>query len=106
MQQLPVFLARHWIDIFLPKKADLVRLLQLVDGHGIGAKFSVIQLDSPLVLLAAMDGFHFFFSLDLSGHLGSGNRQPNEEYCGKKQQSQKQVSLLARFGGLPRTVGR
>src|SRR5665213_3587512 len=95
MEQLPILLPGHWIDILLPQKTDLICFFQLVDGNGIGAEFSVIELDGALVLLSAMDGFGFFISLNLLADSGGGNRQPNQDHCGKKKKAEQQVALLS-----------
>ena len=94
MEQFPIFLAGHRIDIILPQEADLIALFQLVHRGGIGAEFAVIQLNGAFVLLPAVYGFHFFFPLNFFTNLGRGQGHGNENHYKQKKKSQQQVSLL------------
>ncbi len=73
----------------------MIGLLQLVQGHGIGAEFAVVELNGSFILLAAMDGLDFFFALNLLADFRRGDGQANHEDGHEKQQPEQQIALLS-----------
>ena len=55
MDDLPVVLAGHGIDIALAQEAYVVAVLQLIDRCRVASELFVIELDGARVLLAPVD---------------------------------------------------
>jgi hypothetical protein len=87
MQQLPISLARNGIDVLLAQKADVIRILQLINGGGILPHFAVVELNGALVLIAAMNGLHFFLALDFLADLRRGDGQRYQDESRDEQQT-------------------
>ena len=90
----PVVLAGHRIEITLAQETLIVGLHQLVNGVGIAAVFVVIDLDRPGILLAAMYGFFFLIAADGIRHLGRRDRQRDHNQQDHEQNAEQQKALF------------
>jgi hypothetical protein len=63
MNDAPVVLSSHRIEVALSEEALPIGVHQLIDAVRVAAKFLVIQLDGAPVLLAAMDRLELFVAL-------------------------------------------
>jgi hypothetical protein len=96
MNQPPVVLTRDGIGVFLAQKANIVRIDQLVNRRRIPAEFAVVELNRPLVLLAAMHRLNFFVALDGLRHPRRGDGQPDQNQRHQEQHCDQDVSVFAR----------
>jgi hypothetical protein len=111
MDQTPVVFARDRIEITLAQKTLALAsgVHQLVDGVGIGAIFSVIELDGTRVLLASLKGFHFLVAAQIRSNSGRGNRQgqqnekEHDEHC-EQDETVLMLSVFSRASRLKRHV--
>src|SRR6185437_8557945 len=65
MDQAPVVLAGHWIEIPAPEKALIVGVLQILDLRRIFFKCDEIKLNRARILLPAIDQRLFLLALAL-----------------------------------------
>ena len=87
MQQLPIFLACNGVCVLLAQKADVICILQLINGGGILPHFAVVELNGALVLIAAMNGLHFFLALNFLANLWRGDGQRYQDESRDEQQT-------------------
>lgn len=82
VNDLPVVLAGHGVDVALAQEAHVVGVFQLGDGAWVAAEFLVIELDGALVLLSAMEQLIFLVALNGSGDTrhGHGERDQNQRH--------------------------
>jgi hypothetical protein len=83
----PIVLARHRIEIPLAQKTLIVRFHQLIDGVGKTSKFVVVHPDRASILLPALYRLLFLVPADGIGNLRRRDRQrdhhqqDHEEYA-------------------------
>jgi hypothetical protein len=94
VNDLPIVLARHWIGIALAQKADIVRILQLIDRRRVAPELAVVELDRSLVLLAAVDQLQFFVALDRFRDPGRGDGQGKQDQRHQEQHGKQNVSCF------------
>jgi hypothetical protein len=80
VNDLPIILARHGVDVTLAQEANIVRVLELADGRRVASELFVIELDRPLVLQAAMDELILLVALNIRGDArgSDGQRDQNQ----------------------------
>ena len=91
---LPIILAGHWVNVFLPQEADLAGLHQRVHVGRISVELSVVELDGASVLLTALHGFALAVELDFLGDSGHGDRQRDGENHQQKNDPDEDVALF------------
>ena len=64
MNDLPIVLACHGIDVSLAQKTYVVGVLKLFDAGGITPKLLVVAANCPRILCSAVDQLGFAFALD------------------------------------------
>lgn len=92
MDDLPVVLTCHWVDIALAQEADIVGLLKLVNRRWISPEFLVIQLDGASVLFAAMNQFVFAVALNAGSDARRSHGQRDEQQHHHEKHSQQDVA--------------
>jgi hypothetical protein len=96
----PVVLARHRIEVSLAQKTLIVRLHQLVNGVWITAELGVVNLDRARVLLSAVDRFLFLIPPDRIGNLRRRDRQRNRDQQDQEKHAEQQKPLFLPRSGL------
>jgi hypothetical protein len=74
----PVILPRHGVEIALAQEALVLGLDQLVDGAGIPPVLGVEDTNCPGILHSPVHGFGFLIAADLFRHLWRGHGQRHE----------------------------
>src|SRR6185369_3940361 len=64
----PLALTRHRIDVALPQEPDLVGALQILHGRRIFLPLSDVQLNGTAILLTALDQQRFLVALGFERH--------------------------------------
>jgi hypothetical protein len=90
----PVVLPGHGVEIALAQKALIVRLHQLVDGVGITIVLRVIHVDRTGILLSALYGLLFLIAADLFRHLGRCYSQRDHDEQDHDQDAEQEKALL------------
>jgi hypothetical protein len=103
MNQPPIILPSHGIQIPLAQKTLIIRLHQLVNRTRITPGLGVKHPDRPRILLPAVHRLHFLIATNRFRHLGRRHRQSNQQQHQKKQNPQQQKSTLLLHAGLGRT---
>jgi hypothetical protein len=95
VDQPPVRLPRHWIDVLLPQKPYVVRLLQHVHIARIVSELAVVKLDRANILIAAMDRLHLAVAPQLVRNLRSRHAQRQQHQKDQHDRSEQHEPLLA-----------
>lgn len=103
MDDLPVVLAGHRIDIAFAKEADVVCVLKLVDGGWVAAEFLVIELDGARVLLSAMDQLLFAIALNACSDARSSHSEGDQDQHDHEKHGEQDVARFG-FGGAAKHV--
>ena len=75
----PVILAGHGVNIALAQEANVVAVLKLADGRRVAAKLFVVELERANVLLSAMYQFVFAVTLNVRCDARDGYGQPDQD---------------------------
>lgn len=94
MNNAPVVLAGHGVEIPLAQETLIVRLHQLVDAVGITVVLCVIILDRAGILLSAVYRFLFLIAADLFRYLGRRYRQRKRDQQDHEKNAEQEKSLL------------
>jgi hypothetical protein len=95
----PIVLARHRIDVSLAQKTLIVGLHQLVNRVGITAVLVVVHLDRASILLPAMYRLLFLIPSDGISNLRRRDRQRDHDQQDHEKHAEQQKPLfLSRFG--------
>jgi hypothetical protein len=76
VDELPVGLAGHRVNVALTQETDVAGLLQLIDGAGIVTVLDVVLPDGADVLVATVNGFDLTLAAKL---LGNGRGRDAED---------------------------
>lgn len=90
----PIVLPGHGIQVALAQKTLIVRLHQLINRIGIAAVLIEIDLDSPGILLPAVHRLYFLIAADRFCHLGRGDGQRHREQQHHKQNAEQKKSVF------------
>jgi hypothetical protein len=90
----PIVLARHRIEIPLPQKTLIVRLHQLIDGVGKTSKFVVVHPDRASILLPALYRLLLLISPDGISNLRRGHRQRDHHQQDHEEYAEQQEPLF------------
>jgi hypothetical protein len=90
----PVVLPGHGIQVTLAQEALIVRLHQLVNGVGITAIFVEINLDRTGILQSAVDRFNFLIAPDRFRHLGRRDSQRYQNEQNHEQNPEQQEAIF------------
>ena len=96
MNDAPVVFAGHGVEIALAQEALIVTLDELVDGVGVAAVFSVVDLDGADILLPAVYGFDFLVAAQVFRHFGRryGQHKKNQQDHEENAEQEKAAFLL------------
>src|ERR1051325_6992996 len=94
MQELPLAVFDHRISIFLAQEADVVGVLQLLDGVRIASVLAVETFDSACVLRAAVDHLHLAITLSLLSNARSNGENTEHHEGHEKDQHHEHVAGL------------
>jgi hypothetical protein len=94
MNNAPIVLPGHGIEVALAQKALVIRLHQLIDRIGIAPVLIEIDLDGPGILQTAVHCFYFLIAADRLSHLGRGNGQRDRDQQHHKQNAEQQKALF------------
>jgi hypothetical protein len=95
MDQPPINLARHRIDIALPQKPYIVRLLQRVYGCWVGIRLPVVQPDRAHILVPPVDCLHLALSPQPFRYLRRSHAQHQQNQKNRDNQPHQHEALLA-----------
>jgi hypothetical protein len=96
----PVILAGHGIEVALAKKALIVRFHQLVDRIRVAAVFVVVDLNRPRILHTSMHRFDFFIPANRFRNLGCRDRERDQNKQSHEKDAEQQKTLLLFQPGL------
>jgi hypothetical protein len=96
VNQPPIILPRHGVQIPLAQKALVVGFHKLVDIVGIAASLVIEELNCPGILHPAMNSFFFLVPSDGVRDLGRRNRQREQNQQGHKEHTEQQEPFLLR----------
>jgi hypothetical protein len=97
----PIILPRHRIEVSLAQKTLIVGLHQLVNGVGITAELVVVHANRAGILLSPLDRLLFLIPPDGISNLRRRNRQRNHDQQDHEEHAEQQKPLF-----LPRSEFR
>lgn len=95
MNDSPVVLSCKRIFVFLAQEPHVICVFQLGNADGVSAEFCVVQLDSPNILIPAMDQLILFVASDLDCHLGRGNGKGDEYQGHHEEHPYQEIALFS-----------
>jgi hypothetical protein len=102
----PIVLACHRIEVSLAQKTLIVGLHQLVNGVGIAAELVVVHLDRARILLSAVYRLLFLIPSDGISNLRRRDRQrDHDQQDHEKHAEQQKPIFLPRSGSYPFRFG-